>query len=504
MSTSKSKTGFIVAGLLLGILMSAMDNTIVSASMPTIVGELGGLDQFIWITSVYLVTTMASMPIFGKLSDMYGRKRFYLLGLVIFLIGSALCGTAQSMTELIIYRAIQGIGGGSLMPVAFTIIFDIFPPEKRGKMTGLFGAVFGLSSVMGPLLGAFITDQIHWRWIFYINLPFGLLSLWFIAQCYKETLQLKKLKIDWFGALTLVGAVISLMFALELGGNLYAWSSTPIIGLLLTFAVLFILFVIIERKVEEPIISFGLFKKQLFAATQGVAFFYNGSFIIISVLIPLYVQAVYGGTATNAGVILLPLMVSASAGAQVAGQLVSKFSYRAIMLVSVVIFFSGMLLLSTIDNNTTRTALSIYMIIAGLGMGCSFSLTSLATQHNIVPQNRGIATSTNTFFRTLGMSLGVTILGTIQNNIFKSHLAGALGNAGAGEVDPRHILSSNVRETMPPEVVQSITDAMSASVSSTFSWTLIPIALGFVCIILMGKERLIIPKKTKEGTQAAS
>ncbi|MEH7455613.1 MFS transporter, partial [Gottfriedia acidiceleris] len=214
MVSKDSKVGFVVAGLLLGMLMAAMDNTIVSASMPTIVGELGGLDQFIWVTSAYLVATMASMPIFGKLSDMYGRKRFYLLGLLIFLIGSALCGTANSIVQLSVYRAIQGIGGGSLMPIAFTIIFDIFPPEKRGKMTGLFGAVFGLSSVFGPLLGAYITDQIDWRWIFYINLPLGITSLYLISQFYKENLHLRKLKIDWFGAITLVGSVVSLMFAL--------------------------------------------------------------------------------------------------------------------------------------------------------------------------------------------------------------------------------------------------------------------------------------------------
>lgn len=505
MVTKGSKTGLIVAGLLLGLLMSAMDNTIVSASMPTIVSELGGLDQFIWVTSAYMVATMASMPIFGKLSDMYGRKRFYLLGLVIFLIGSALCGIAQNMDQLIIYRVIQGIGGGSLMPIAFTIIFDIFPPEKRGKMVGLFGAVFGIASVMGPLLGAFITDQLSWQWIFYINLPFGIVSLWFIAQYYKETPQLKKLKVDWYGALTLVGSIVSLMFALELGGNKYAWGSTPIIALLAAFAVLFLLFTIIERKVQEPIISFSLFKKQLFAATQGVAFFYNFAFIIITVLIPLYVQSIYGGSATNAGVILIPLMVGSVVGSQVSGLLVRKFSYRSIMLVSVVVFFIGMYLLGTIDVHTARTVLTIFMVITGLGMGCSFSMTSLATQHNIQPQNRGIATSTNTFFRTLGTALGVTILGTIQNHINKSELANALGNMKGitDNLDSRAILSDAAKEGIPTDVLNTMTNAMATSVASTFHWALVPIALGFVCVLVMGRERLVPAKKEKGNNQAA-
>nr|WP_155889980.1 MDR family MFS transporter [Peribacillus kribbensis] len=496
MSKKESRTGLVVAGLLLGILMAAMDNTIVSASMPTIVGELGGLEQFIWVTSAYLVATMASMPIFGKLSDMYGRKRFYLLGLAVFLIGSALCGTAQTIVQLSIYRAIQGIGGGSLMPIAFTIIFDIFPPEKRGKMTGLFGAVFGLSSVIGPLLGAFITDQISWRWIFYINLPLGILSLFLIGPFYKETLQLRRLKIDWYGAVTLVGSVVSLMFALELGGNKYAWDSAQIISFFIIFAVLFAAFLVIERKVQEPIISMSLFKRQLFAATQAVAFFYGAAFIIATVLIPLFVQSVYGGTATNSGVILIPMMVGSVAGSQLSGLSVRRFSYRAIMLVSVILFFIGMCLLGTIDADTGRSTLTIFMIIAGVGMGCSFSLLSMSTQHKMEPQKRGIATSTNTFFRTLGMTIGVTIFGSIQNKLFQNDLKEALGSLKgfAGNIDSRALLSADMRAKIPAGILHKISGAMADSVSATFTWTLIPISLGFIAIILMGKERLMPSK----------
>ncbi|MBP0726425.1 MFS transporter [Bacillus sp. RG28] len=504
MVSKESKVGFVVAGLLLGMFMAAMDNTIVSASMPTIVGDLGGLDQFVWVTSAYLVASMASMPIFGKLSDMYGRKRFYLFGLAIFLIGSALCGTADTIIKLSIYRAIQGIGGGSLMPIAFTIIFDIFPPEKRGKMMGLFGAVFGLSSVIGPLLGAYITDQINWRWIFYINLPLGIVSFIFISLFYKESLQLKKLKVDWFGAITLVGSVVSLMFGLELGGNKYAWDSTQIISLFSIFAVLFISFMIIERKVQEPIISFSLFNKQLFAATQGVAFFYGSAFIITTVLIPLFVQSVYGGSATNSGVILIPMMLGSVVGSQTAGQLVRKFSYRNIMVVSVILFFTGMYLLSTLDPSTSRSIVTIYMIITGVGMGCSFSLLSMATQHNIEPQKRGIATSTNTFFRSLGMTLGVTIFGTIQNHIMKNNLQDALGNMKgfAGHIDSHTIFTAQGRASIPPEILHKITDAMASSVTSTFQWALIPIALGFIAILLMGNEKLVVPAQEPKRKQA--
>ncbi|HEY2420229.1 MAG TPA: MFS transporter, partial [Neobacillus sp.] len=215
----------VVIGLLLAILMAAMDNTIVATAMGTIVSDLGGFDKFIWVTSAYMVAVMAGMPIFGKLSDMYGRKRFFIFGLVVFLLGSALCGVAQSIVQLSIFRAIQGIGGGALMPIAFTIVFDIFPPENRGKMTGLLGAVFGAASVLGPLLGAYITDYISWHWIFYVNVPIGIVSIILIVRFYHESLQHSKQKIDWIGAITLVISVVSLMFALELGGKEYKWDS---------------------------------------------------------------------------------------------------------------------------------------------------------------------------------------------------------------------------------------------------------------------------------------
>ncbi|MED3621364.1 MFS transporter, partial [Bacillus thuringiensis] len=304
MVAKESNLRLVIAGLMLGILMAAMDNTIVATSIGTIVSDLGGLDKFIWVTSAYMVAVMAGMPIFGKLSDMYGRKRFYIFGLLIFLIGSALCGTAQSIVQLSIYRAIQGIGGGALMPIAFTIVFDIFPIEKRGKMTGLLGAVFGSSSVLGPLLGAYITENISWHWIFYVNIPIGLMSLIFILKAYKENNPPTKQNIDWWGAITLVIAVISLMFALELGGKEFKWDSIQIIGLFASFIVFFVGFLLVERKVKDPIISFWMFKRKEFAISQIITFFYGATFVILTVFIPIFVQAVYGGTATNAGLIL--------------------------------------------------------------------------------------------------------------------------------------------------------------------------------------------------------
>ncbi|MBO9130371.1 MFS transporter [Bacillus sp. 165] len=482
--------------------MAAMDNTIVATAMATIVGDLGGLDKFIWVTSAYMVATMAGMPIFGKLSDMYGRKRFYIGGLLLFLIGSMLCGTAGSIEQLSIYRAIQGIGGGALMPIAFTIMYDIFPPEKRGKMTGLFGAVFGTSSVFGPLLGAYITEYISWHWVFYINLPLGLISLFFIMKYYQESLQHKKQQIDWPGAITLIIGIVSLMFALELGGKEYAWNSGVIISLFAIFGVMVIAFFLIERKAQEPVISFHLFKNRLFAATQGVALFYGATFIIATVYIPIFVQGVLGGSASNAGLILTPMMLGSVAGSQTGGQLATRTSYRNIMLLSGVFFVTGFYLLSTLTVDTSRAMVTLFMILAGLGVGFSFSVLSMASIHGLDMRSRGSATSTNSFSRSLGMTLGVTIFGTIQNSIFTNKLKSVfppeLANLAPKGGDTSFLLSSEANKNIPPDVLQSIKEALAHSISSIFAWALLPAILAVVCILLMGNERLAIPVKNKK------
>ncbi|KQL44668.1 MFS transporter [Brevibacillus choshinensis] len=491
---SKGKVNFVLAGLLLGLLMASMDNTIVATAMGTIVGEMGGLDKFVWVTSAYMVATMAGMPIFGKLSDMYGRKRFYVFGLIVFLLGSILCGTANSIVELSIYRAIQGIGGGALMPIAFTIIFDVFPPEKRGKMTGLFGAVFGTSSVLGPLLGAYITEYFGWHWIFYINVPIGLLSLYFISVYYKESLEHRKQSIDWWGAITLVGAVVSLMFSLELGGNQYAWNSVQILGLLTSFGVLFILFLVIETKAAEPIISFAMFKRRLFAATNAVALLYGSAFIITTVYLPIFIQGVYGGSATNSGLLLTPMMLSSVVGSQLGGMLTTKISFRNIMLLSSVFFVPGIFLLSTLSPDVPRWLVTIFMVLTGFGVGFSFSVLGMAAIHGFDIRQRGSASSTGSFFRSLGMTLGITVFGIVQRNLFENDMASAFagqqGVPGAMVTDPRAILTPETRATIPAPILEKITDILASSIAQTFMWALVPAILAVVFIVLMGNERV--------------
>ncbi|MBY0154326.1 MFS transporter [Cytobacillus firmus] len=495
MKQLQSRQNLVVTGLLLSILMASMDNTIVATAMGTIVGDLGGLDKFIWVTSAYMVAEMAGMPIFGKLSDMFGRKRFFMMGLIFFMFGSILCGTAQTIEQLSVYRAIQGIGGGALIPITFTIIIDLFPPGKRGKMSGLFGAVFGLSSIFGPLLGAYITDYISWHWIFYINLPIGVLSLMLIALFYKESQKRKKQKIDWMGSITLVGAIVCLLFALELGGNEYTWDSTVILSLFTGFAILFTMFFITEKSAEDPVISFSMFKDRLFASSTMVGLFYGVSFIVGIVYIPIFIQGVTGGSATNSGLILLPMMLGVVVSSQIGAMSAPKLGFRSVMLIFSVILLIGMYLLSTVSAETSRFVITLYMIIIGLGTGASFSVINMAAIHRFGPESRGSATSTVSFLRQLGMSLGITIYGIIQRSYFsyKTQEISSGNNhliTGGAQNDPRSILSEQARKTMQEPLLDKIINALAESISYTFTWALIPSVLALFFVFFLTNDRI--------------
>lgn len=508
MNVQKSNIKLVVAGLLLGILMSAMDNTIVATAMYTIVEDLGGFNQIVWVTSAYMVAVMAGTPIFGKLSDMYGRKRFFIFGLVVFLAGSMLCGMAQNMTQLIMFRAIQGIGGGALMPIAFTIVFDLFPPEKRGKMTGLLGAVFGTSSILGPMLGAFITDSIGWEWVFYVNVPIGIISFILIVTSYRETLSHAKQKIDWTGAITLVGAIICLMFALELGGQeyggtVYAWDSPQILGLFAGFLVLLIVFLYTETKAAEPIISFKMFQKRLFASSNVIALCYGAGFIVATVYIPIFVSGVYGGSATNSGLILMPMMIGSVFGSQLGGILTTKTTFRNIMTISAICFIAGIFSLSTLSPETSRTMLTLFMILTGFGVGFSFSVLSMASIHNFDARQRGAATSTNSFLRSLGMTVGITIFGIIQRNVFTDKLAAGMtgGNMPSGvSFDADAAMSSDVLDKMPPAIREHAINSLADSISQAFLWALVPAVLAFIFVLMMGNERVVVKPKAPKQT----
>jgi EmrB/QacA subfamily drug resistance transporter len=507
----KSSLSIVIAGLLLGILMASMDNTIVATAMGDIVGELGGMDKFIWVTSAYMVAEMAGMPIFGKLSDMYGRKRFFVFGIIVFMLGSVLCGLADSITELAIFRAVQGIGGGALIPIAFTIMFDAVPIEKRGQLGGLFGAVFGLSSIFGPLLGAYITDHIAWQWIFYINLPLGLLSFLMVTFFYKESHEHSKQPIDWLGAFTLLGAIVCLMFALELGGKQFAWQSPIILSLFAGFAVLLIAFLMAEKRAEEPIISFGLFKNRLYTTSILVALFSGAAFIAASVYIPIFIQGVLGGSATNSGLVLLPMMVGSVITATLGGSLMNKFSYRNIMIPTLAILALGIALVATISAESSRLTVTIYMVLIGLGIGASFSVLSNAAIHGLSYRQRGTAGATLNFIRSLGMTIGITAFGLIQSQYFTNKMTklySSDGSEGGGLPegldfkDPHALLSPDTRALIPSDLLESFSRMLSGSITYTFAWAIVPVVLALLSAFFMGRKKLDASAETAEYSSA--
>ncbi|MEF3306489.1 MDR family MFS transporter [Paenibacillus sp. GYB003] len=502
MDRKQTKINWVVAGLLLGMFVGALDQTIVSTAMPTVITELGGFEHYVWVFSAYMIATVVATPIFGKLSDIYGRKLFFQLGLVLFLIGSVLCGIAGTMTELIVYRAIQGIGGGALMPIAFAVIFDIFPPEKRGKMNGLFGAVFGLSSVFGPALGAYITDYIDWRWVFYINLPIGLVAFLLMHLGYREKPALRKQTIDWGGATTLVLAILGFMFAIELAGSeTYAWGSWQIIGLFLLFVVCFLLFLAIERKVADPIVELKLFKSRLFTASQAIGFLYGIIMVSGATYIPLFIQGVYGESASAAGQTLTPMMLAVVASSMLGGPLVNKMSYRGIMLISTLILAVSMALLGTMTVDTPRWTVTLYMVLVGFGIGVNFVVLNISVLHGLPGQYKGAAISLITFFRTIGSALGVTVLGVVQKVDYKARVEAALPDPAAASQfsDPKALLIPQVRAALPPDIVANATKALAGSISYLFLISILIIVVGFVFVMMLGKARMELPSAAAKG-----
>ncbi len=500
---STTLTKWVVPGLLLGLFVAALDQTIVATAMPTIVSELGGFEFFVWVFSAYMIATVVSTPIFGKLSDIYGRKRFFLFGLVVFIIGSILCGFAQSMTELIIFRAIQGIGGGSLMPITFAIIFDIFPVEKRGKMNGLFGAVFGLSSVFGPAVGAYFTDYIDWRWVFFINLPIGITAFAMIALAYREQAVTRIQKIDWQGATLLITMILSLLFAIELGGSeTYAWVSWQIIGLFVVTVVLFVRLLQVENRIKDPIVHIDLFRNRIFAASQSISFFYGVIMIMGATYIPLFIQGVYGESASAAGQTLTPMMLSVVASSIIGGRFVNKAPFRSIMLVSTGILLSALVLLSTLSADTPRYAVTLYMVIVGLGMGMNFSVLNVAALHGVDKQNNGAAISLLTFFRTIGGAMGVIVFGVIQSHLFRASIEKTVSNPElVAQLDnPRDLLIPQIRESLPPVVLEQAKEALASSISSLYLIGIALIVVAGISTILMGNARVDLSRK-EQSTQ---
>lgn len=434
---SRGRLISILIGVILGMLLAALDQTVVGTALPRIVANLGGLDHYAWVATSYLLASTVSIPIYGKLSDIYGRRPFFIGGMIIFLIGSALSGTSQDMTQLIIYRGIQGLGAGAMMPLAIAIIGDIFPPAERGKWQGLITSVFGLATIVGPIIGGSITDNWGWRWVFYVNMPIGAIAIVTAGFVLPKTLRRVKHTIDYIGAAALVAFAVPLLLAFSWAGTQYAWNSWQVILMFTIAAVMLVVFTLIEFRAAEPIISPRLFKNRIFLVSTMAMFMVSAGMFGAILYLPLFVQAVTGSTATNSGVVLTPMMLGFMFSSIVGGQLLSRTGrYKILAIFGFVVAALGMFLLSRMDASTGGGQISLNMIVTGLGIGVMMSLFTIVVQNAFPFRQLGEVTAGLTFFRSIGSTLGVAVMGSIMINGFQSALRSNLPPALAHTVPP--------------------------------------------------------------------
>ena len=430
-----------VAGCLLALLLAALDQTIVGTAMPRVIAELHGFEHYAWVTTAYLLTSTAVVPIVGKLTDLYGRKRFLIGSAAGFVLASMLCGAAQNMTQLVVFRGLQGIAGGTLMATVFTVISVIYPPAQRGRIQGVFSAVFGFASVVGPLLGGYLTDSLSWRWVFYVNLPVGIVVITLLLAAFPEHRRpVKARRIDYAGAVVLVLAVTPLLLALSWGGRDYAWSSPVILGLLAAAAVMTILFVGVESRTAEPIIPLELFRESLVALSMcALLLMVMGMFGTI-LFVPLFAQGVLGQSATSSGTVLMPMTLSMMVTSIIGGQLVSRTGrYRLVGLAGIACATAGMFLLSQMGPDTSYVTLARNMLLVGLGLGPVMPLFTLIAQNAVGLGQIGVATALAQFTRSIGSTLGVALFGWLLTARFDAALTHTLPPALRAQLTPEQL-----------------------------------------------------------------
>ncbi|MCY8515335.1 MDR family MFS transporter [Bacillus atrophaeus] len=409
------KRTLLLTGLIIAMFFSALDGTIVGTAMPKIVGDLGGLSMMTWLTTAYLLTSTTVVPIAGKLADLLGRRVVYVSGLIIFMAASALCGMANNMTELIIFRGLQGIGGGIMMPMAMIVVGDLFTGKQRAKFQGVFGAIYGLASVIGPQIGGWIVDTLNWKWVFYINLPVGIVAVIFIARGLQGRKQTGPINFDIAGIFTMVVGVVSLLLALSFGGKDYAWDSWQILGLFALALIGIIGFIIAETKAKEPILPMYLFKNRTFTFLNLIGFFMSIGMFGAVTFVPFFMQGIVGVSASESGTIMTPMMVSMIITSIIGGQLVYKVGIKPQIITGMVIMAGGFLLLTTLDLDTSKLVATSYMAIIGLGMGLVMPILTLALQESFSKEELGVVTSSSQFFRSIGGTFGITVLGAVMN-----------------------------------------------------------------------------------------
>ena len=481
----------ILAGLMTGMLLGAIDNTIVATAAPTIISELPrGLSLYAWVFSAYILTQTVSMPIFGKLSDLYGRKKFFLLGLAIFITGSILSGAAQTIEELILFRAIQGIGSGAFFPIALAVIGVVFPPRLRGRVQGVFATVFGIAAVVGPSAGTFIVQALGWRWIFYVNLPLGIASVFLILLGLTESRNIGvKSVIDWLGIVLLTGWVGLLSFGFLSGGSTFPWYSVEEVATFLGAGVLFVAFVLVERRSVDPVLPLDLFRTRTVSAASAVAFLRGVAFFGAVTFIPLFVQAGMGRLIGDGSLVLNALLIPMIVGAILGGQLSTRIGYRNITIGGLGIMSVGMYLLTFLTSTVALTQLMTAAAIMGFGVGVTFPTVLIAIQFSVDRKRIGVASSLSQFMGNLGGTIGLAILGTLQTNVFATQIAQSnaqlpppLTNpsfVGRILVAPDNVILATYQ--IPVSSIQILRNAFVQSVIPIF-WASLAVCLGALVV----------------------
>ncbi len=488
----------VLIAVMLAGLLAALDQTIVATALPTIVGDLGGASHLSWVVTAYLLGSTSSTPLWGKLGDMYGRKRFFLAAIVIFLVGSALSGLSTSMGELIAFRAIQGIGGGGLIIGAQTIIGDVVAPADRGRYQGIFGAVFGVASVLGPLLGGVLVDHASWRWVFYINLPIGLIALLATSAFLPARQQRVSHVIDYLGAILIALAATSLVMMTSLGGTTYAWGSAPIVILGVAGVLLLVAFVAVERRAAEPVLPPRLFRNRVFSISSTMAFVVGFAMFGSITFLPLYLQVVDGVSPTMSGVRLLPMVGGLLLTSIGSGQVISRTGrYKVFPILGTALMTLGLYLLSRLGPHTSELTSSLYMLVFGLGLGCVMQVLVIAVQNAVGYEDLGSATSGVTFARSMGGSFGTALFGSV----FSHSLTGNLHRYLGGVRFPSGVSSSSVNphllSRLPPAIHTGFIDAYAASLHTVFR-SAIPLGIfAFVLSWLLPEVKL---RKTVAAT----